>query len=328
MAASHTAVWQQATVIESVALTSRIRRIVLAPERPVPVQPGAHVDVDMIVRGARDERSYSVVDATSDGTRIALSVYLSEASRGGAEVMHALAPGDRVRLTQPLQDFPLRFGAPAYVLLAGGIGVTAIAGMASALKAAGADYRFVYCGRSREAMAYLDELRAIHGDRLELHVGAEGTTLDVPDFIAGVPERAEVYLCGPIRLMDAVRRAWTAAGRSTPDLRFETFGNSGWFEPEAFRVSIPALGIETTVSRDQTLLEALEAAGADPLFDCRKGECGLCEARIIDIHGDIDHRDVFYSERQRDARSKICPCVSRIRSDAVGRGGSVALQLS
>ena len=95
-----------------------------------------------------------------------------------------------------------------------------------------------------------------------------------------------------------------------------------------FRVSIPALGIETTVSRDQTLLEALEAAGADPLFDCRKGECGLCEARIIDIHGDIDHRDVFYSERQRDARSKICPCVSRIRSDAAGRGGSVALQLS
>ena len=232
----------------------------------------------MIVRGARDERSYSVVDATSDGTRIALSVYLSEASRGGAEVMHSLSPGDRVRLTQPLQDFPLRFGAPAYVLLAGGIGVTAIAGMAGPWGAAGADYRFVYCGRSRDAMAYLDELRAIHGDRLELHVGAEGTTLDVPDFIAGVPERAEVYLCGPIRLMDAVRRAWTTAGRSAPDLRFETFGNSGWFAPEAFRVSIPALGIETTVSRDQTLLEALEAAGADPLSDCRKGECGLCEA--------------------------------------------------
>ena len=177
-------------------------------------------------------------------------------------------------------------------------------------------------------MAYLDELRTIHGDRLELHVGAEGTTLDVPDLIAGVPERAEVYLCGPIRLMDAVRRAWTTAGRSAPDLRFETFGNSGWFAPEAFRVSIPALGVETTVSRDQTLLEALEAAGADPLSDCRKGECGLCEARIIDIHGDIDHRDVFYSERQRDARSKICPCVSRIRSDAAGRGGSVTLQLS
>ncbi len=39
MAASHTTVWQKATVIESVALTSRIRRIVLAPEQPVPASP-------------------------------------------------------------------------------------------------------------------------------------------------------------------------------------------------------------------------------------------------------------------------------------------------
>ena len=64
------------------------------------------------------------------------------------------------------------------------------------------------------------------------------------------------------------------------------------------------------------------------MFDCRKGECGLCEVRVLDLDGVIDHRDVFYSERQKDARSKICCCVSRIRSDAAGRGGSVTLQLS
>ena len=47
------------------------------------------------------------------------------------------------------------------------------------------------------------------------------------------------------------------------------------------------------------------------MFDCRKGECGLCEVRVLELDGGIDHRDVFYSDRQKDARSKMCCCVSR-----------------
>ena len=76
---------------------------------------------------------------------------------------------------------------------------------------------------------------------------------------------------------------------------------------------IPATGLETRVKTNQTMLEALENAGADMLSDCRKGECGLCEVRIAGLEGDIDHRDVFYSERQRDARERCavaCPASS------------------
>lgn len=60
------------------------------------------------------------------------------------------------------------------------------------------------------------------------------------------------------------------------------------------------------------MLDALEAAGADMMFDCRKGECCLCEVRMLTLEGHIDHRDVFYSEGQKDARSKQCCCVSRV----------------
>lgn len=48
------------------------------------------------------------------------------------------------------------------------------------------------------------------------------------------------------------------------------------------------------------------------MYDCRKGECGLCEVRVRTLEGSIDHRDVFYSERQKDATSKMCCCVSRV----------------
>jgi len=305
-------VWQDAVVVETVALTPRIRRIVLEPALPIPVAPGSHVDVRVRIEQSTDRRSYSVVDAGPDGSRLAVSVFESTASRGGAAFMHGLEPGDHVEITQPLLTFPLRIGAPRYLLLAGGIGVTALAGMAATLARVGADYRIVYAGRSRASMAYLDELSARHAGRLELRISDEGSPLAVTELVGGVDESTEVYMCGPIRLMDAVRRAWIERELPLPNLRFETFGNSGWFDAQEFVVRLPAQGIEVAVQADQTMLEALEAAGADMMFDCRKGECGLCEVRVIELEGDIDHRDVFYSERQKDARSKLCCCVSRV----------------
>ena len=66
------------------------------------------------------------------------------------------------------------------------------------------------------------------------------------------------------------------------------------------------------------MLEALEDAGADMMFDCRKGECGLCEVRILDLQGAVDHRDVFYSERQQRLSTKMNCCVSRAVTSASG----------
>jgi len=321
MAVSHTEIWQDATVVATRALTPEIRRIEFTVAEPVRVDPGAHVDVQVVIDGEQERRSYSIVDASPDGARIALSVYTSPVTRGGAVFMNALEVGDGIRLTQPLNDFPLQLAAPRYVLVAGGVGITAMLGMADKLHALGRDYRLVYAGRSRELMAYVDELAGRHGDRMTLHVRDEGTSMSVPALVGAVEEDTEVYVCGPIRLMDAIRRAWIERELPIANLRMETFGNSGWFDAQEFTVRIPAQNIETRVKPNQSMLEALEAAGAEMMYDCRKGECGLCEVRVLKLEGDIDHRDVFYSERQRNAREKMCCCVSRV----VGAAGSDAV---
>jgi vanillate O-demethylase ferredoxin subunit len=318
VADSHHEVWQNAVVHAVEDVATGIRRIVLRPELPHPARPGEHVDVHVTIDGAVQVRSYSVVDAAPDGTELAISVFRSPNSRGGSVFMHGLEPGQVLGITQPLQNFPLRVGAPAYVLLAGGIGITAIAGMAALLRRLGADYRLVYVARSRAAMAYLDDLTALHGDRLEAHVDDEGTSLDVPALVAGVREDAELYMCGPIRLMDAVRRAWADRGLDRTSLRYETFGNSGWFEAEPFTVRIPRLGVEAVVDSDESMLEALERQGVDIMSDCRKGECGLCQVSVLALDGRIDHRDVFYSDRQKSAGTKMCCCVSRAVSAEAG----------
>ena len=65
------------------------------------------------------------------------------------------------------------------------------------------------------------------------------------------------------------------------------------------------------------------------MYDCRKGECGLCEVQVLELDGGIDHRDVFYSDRQEDARAKMCCCVSRaVRDQASAGAASVTIDVS
>jgi len=312
--ASNIEVWQRATVVSVEDIATGIRRIVLAPEKPAKADPGTHLDLMVTINGRPEKRSYSIVDASATGDRVALSVFRTPTSRGGSIWMHQLTPGDVLEVTQPLQNFPLRYGAPRYLLLAGGVGITAIATMARALAKVNADFTLVYAGRSRSAMAYLRELDEELGPRIGIHVDDEGTTMSVAALVESISDDTEVYMCGPIRLMDAVRRSWGDRGLPPQQLRYETFGASGWFDPEEFTVRIPKLGVEAVVPKGRSMLEALEDAGVDMMFDCRRGECGLCEVRVQSLTGNIDHRDVFYSDRQKEDRAKMCCCVSRVVS--------------
>ena len=324
MAATNIETWQSATVIEVIPVAEAIARIVLEPSLPIKAEPGSHIDLMVQINGESVKRSYSVVEAADDGTRLVISVMKAPLSRGGSIFMHSLVPGTRLEITQPLQNFPLRIGAQRYLLLAGGIGITAIANMAAVLKRLKADYTLVYVGRSREAMAYLGELEELHGDRLEVHIDNEGSSLKVPELVGRADTGTELYMCGPIRLMDAVRRGWVERELDLPNLRYETFGNSGWYDPEEFIVRVPKLSLEVAVPQGRSMLEALEDAGAEMMFHCRKGECGLCEVRVIQLAGTIDHRDVFYSERQQRLSTKMNCCVSRAVTSATGAKADAA----
>lgn len=314
--------WRGAEVLASTGIAERIRRITLRFDTPQRVRPGEHLKIRVEIDGRPDTRSYSIVDASADGHELSLSVFHTPHSRGGSTFMHTLSPGDRVRVTGPVQNFPLRIGAPEYVLVAGGIGITAIRGMASLLRRLGANYTIHYAARSPEAMAYRAELEAEHGAHLRTYFDSEATLIDVPAIVGALSPGTELYMCGPIRLMDAIRRAWHSRELDPTNLRFETFGNSGWFRPEQFSVSIPRLGVSTEIGQNESILEALEKIGVEMMSDCRRGECGLCQVKVLDAAGRIDHRDVFFSDRQKTESAKLCACVSRVASREDSPAGS------
>ena len=319
-------------MVETEDLTDAARRIVLERAASRPAAAGEHVDVRVPIDGTDEVRSYSVVDSSPDGSRLAVTVLRARESRGGSAYLHRLQPGDTIEAAGPLQNFPLRLGAARYVLLAGGIGITALVEGARLLRSLGLDYVLHYVGRSGAAMAYADDLAELHGERLVRHVDDEETGLDVPALVASVrdspaPAATELYMCGPIRLMDAVRREWDDCGLPGANLRYETFGNSGWFDPETFVVGIPELGIRTEVGPGRTMLEALAGAGADLMYDCLKGECGLCRMPVAELSGTLDHRDVFLSPAQQSSGNQLCACVTRVVSARPGEVGEVVLRM-
>ena len=226
--------------------------------------------------------------------------------------MWSLAPGHRLQISQPQNNFPLTFNRPEYVLLAGGIGVTPVYGMAMELLARGAQVQLHYGAASRAQMAYADELGALLGDRLHLYDASQGETVNLEQLVGTVNPGTQLYVCGPMPMLNACKHAWHARGLPEPDLRFETFGASGRFAPQTFTVQLPRLNRQVTVGEHQTLLDALMDAGVEMMYDCRKGECGLCAVDVMACEGALDHRDLFFSDEQKAVNDRMCACVSRV----------------
>ncbi|GCB43703.1 PDR/VanB family oxidoreductase [Streptomyces sp. NL15-2K] len=292
--------------------------ITLGLPDPAPTPPpGSHLDVTVPLPGGSDTRSYSLVDLGHDDGLLRMAVRRQQDSRGGSVWMHSLKPGDELEVMGPFDEFPLNPGAAPSVLLAAGIGITPVLGLARALRARGSDYRIIYAGRSRDRMAFTTELESAHPGLVTLAESAHGGRVSPAEAVAGVPRNGVLYVCGPMGLLKDVRQAWQQDGRPPADLRFETFGTSGGHPARPYQVTVPRHGVTVQVPVGTSMLDALQSAGVEIMYDCLRGECGLCRVRILGTDGTVDHRDVFLSSRQRAEGRQMCACVSRIAGPGV-----------
>lgn len=302
--------WTEATVASMRDVTPTVREFTLRPldGAAEAYPPGSHLEMEVLVAGKPQLRTYSLV-GQPDGSCYRIAVKRLDEGRGGSLAMWRLAEGDRLRIGAPQNHFPLDFNAPAYLLVAGGIGVTPLVFMAQQLAARGANVRMRYGVRSQAELAYGRDLLECLGDVFRPAVAEH---IDLAREIAGLPQGAQMYVCGPAPMLDAARAAWEQSGRPAADLRYETFGSSGRFAPQPFRVRIPRHALDITVPADCSLLDALEQAGVQTLSDCKRGECGLCAMDVLAVDGEVDHRDVYLSEHEKRESRRICACVSRV----------------
>ena len=310
--------WGSGHVRATRDLTPTIRQFEIVPvDGTRPYSVGSHINVAVMVGDQQDFRSYSLVGEHAVDGAYRIAVRRQQDGRGGSLYMSSLKPGARISFTQPQNFFELSIGTPNYLLVAGGIGITPMVGMALRLAGSGANFRMLYAVRAREELAFADIMQERLGNRLKIGIAAEGTRIDLETELRSIPTDTEVYLCGPLRMLDAARHIWQQLGRPASALRFETFGSSGRFARQAFEVEVQDLGRRVHVAEHQSMLEALRDAGVAVIADCMRGECGLCMVDVIAVDGELDHRDVFLSDEQRRQQKQMCACVSRVAGSCV-----------
>jgi len=199
----------------------------------------------------------------------------------------------------PRNRFPL-VEAPAYVFVAGGIGITPVLPMLRALPE-GANWRLLYAGRTRESMPFLDEIENLGADRVTVVSGRP----ELGSLLTELPEGTVVYCCGPEGLMAAV-------AERLPDVRLERFAPRAKLGGDAtFEVELRRSGRTLTVSADSSVLAAVRAELPNTLYSCEQGFCGTCQQRVLE--GEVEHRDELLTDAERADSMLIC--VSRARSE-------------
>lgn len=296
------------TIAEIRDETDRIRVFELTGAAPLPAySPGAHLDFDL---GESGTRSYSLIDwePTETPQCYTIAVQREDDGDGGSRQMHGLSVGDRLKATVPENDFALSDHAGPAVLLAGGIGITPLISHATALKAAGRNYTLHYSARSAAAMGFEQALRASHGDAL--HLWHDDTNpMNLTAMLTGLDPTTHLYVCGPKGMIEAAK---AAAPLPDDQIHFELFTSAAvQADDGSFEVEISD-GQIFTIPPGRTIIEVLEDAGIDLIYDCQRGDCGICQVDVIS--GEPDHRDVVLSQAERDGGKVMQICVSRAKS--------------
>lgn len=307
------------TVAEVVEVNQLIKRFrfVRRDGAAMPVfSGGSHVVVEMDDHGTRRMNPYSLMSQPSDTMGYEISVRRDEAGRGGSLYMHNhVRPGMEMVLSQPVNLFPLDARAKKHLMIAGGIGITPFVAQMAQVEAMGGRFELHYSVRSPALGAYVAHLQEHYGSRVHVYYDEHNQQIDLKTLLKSQPLGTHIYVCGPKGMIAWVHA--TAKEMGWPD---RTVHSEEFLAPPvglAFDVQLATSGKSITVQPNQSLLEAIEAAGVDAPYLCRGGACGQCETEVLRCDGHIEHNDHWLTEDQKAANTKIMPCVSRFRGAAL-----------
>jgi vanillate monooxygenase ferredoxin subunit len=280
-------------------------------------EAGAHIDVHVPTGLVRQ---YSLCSSTADRSFWRIGVLREPASRGGSIGMHdTVQIGSLLKVSMPKNLFALT-EAKNSILVAGGIGVTPIWAMAQHLHRNEQAFQMHYCARSRERMAFFDEIRAAgFADQTRFYFSEEP---DTPQFDAAAvfkasPAGSHLYVCGPAGFMDYVLDSARKAGWPEERLHREHFAGAvqDTSGDQPFQLRLARSGTCFDVPSGVTALQVLLDNGIDMNFSCESGVCGTCLTSVLE--GTPDHRDTYLTDSERTANDAFTPCCSRAKTPSL-----------
>lgn len=277
---------------------------------------GAHITVTMDSTPRRVRNQYSLISPPERTDAYEISILRVDESRGGSEYMHTrVAPGDTLWIGQPNNQFAAHDVARRHVLIAGGIGITPFMSMTHQLSTLGHDFELHYAMRSDAGGAYASTLQEVYGNRVNVYRSRLGERIDFTAVLENQPLGTHLYVCGPERLIKDALASARLAGWPEESLHWEKFLSPPPGAP--FDVALARSDLRVHVHEDESILEAVEAAGVDAPHLCRAGVCGQCETRVVAGDGLLEHNDEYLTGEERDRGEQLMICVSRFKGQVL-----------
>ncbi|BFM49846.1 PDR/VanB family oxidoreductase [Marinomonas sp. THO17] len=277
-------------------------------------EAGAHIDLHL---GDGLIRQYSLCGDPENDKVYRLGVLKDPSSRGGSVAVHdTLLEGTELMVSKPRNHFPLTTDAKHSILIGGGIGITPMIAMAYELSKTNQRFELWYCGRSSATSGFIDELKsAPFSDKVHFHFTADhgGKRLNLDAVLSGKSEDSHVYVCGPTGFMEWVINTAQEAGFVDQSIHREFFNVDVEKGGNGFEVYAQESGITVTVKEDESIADALKAAGIKVQVSCEQGTCGTCLCDVIE--GIPEHRDVYLTEDEKEDNDQMTLCCSRSLSD-------------
>jgi MOSC domain-containing protein YiiM/ferredoxin-NADP reductase/ferredoxin len=318
---------------------------------PTPL-PGQYVVVRLrrSAGGAPIFRSYSLSGPIST-ERHRISVKIEPNGAAGTYLREHVRVRDVVDVSSPRGSFVLQPGERPVVLLSAGIGATPVLAMLHALAAEQSTRQVSWLHGARDGQhhPFAAEVRGLmrtlthgcshvcysrpgSGDTLGVDFDAVGhLSSSVLDEVR-VPRDADLYLCGPTRLMAEMKQTFEALGVAPRRVHVEIFNGGESMTPGVVGamtraqhlpaddadtgplVSFARSGIAAhwKPSTYQSILELAEACDVPVRWSCRTGVCHSCESGLVS--GAVD-----YGPEPLDAPAdgNVLVCCSRPTRDVV-----------
>lgn len=294
----------------TVAADGQVVALTLTPldEHPLPRwNPGAHIDVHL---PSGLTRQYSLCGDPQRRDEYRIAVRHSPEGGGGSIEVHGLTVGAHIEVSDPRNAFMMPVPGSAsrttrLRFIAGGIGITPILPMVRLAERRGTPWTLCYTGRSRAALAFLDELLP-YGDKVQLRTDDVHGLPTAEVLLDDVDPSTAVYVCGPPPMIDAVLRAIPVD--SGVEVHSERFSAAPVVDGAPFELELARSGAVVGVGAEQSALAALRNAVPSVAYSCQQGYCGTCVQRVVS--GAVDHRDRLLTAEQREL-GQMLVCVSR-----------------
>jgi ferredoxin-NADP reductase/MOSC domain-containing protein YiiM len=264
-------------------------------------------------------RSYSLSGPPSI-ERYRTSVKIEPNGAAGTYLKEHVRAGDALDVSSPRGSFILQSGERPVVLVSAGIGATPVLAMLYALAAARSTRQvlWLHAARDREHHPFGAEVRRLmlalthgrsyvcyskpsSGDKMGEDFDATGHLSRSIFEEVGIPQEAEVYLCGPTRFMADMKEAFATSGVAPERIHVEIFDGGESLTPGVVGaarraphlpkddadtgplVSFARSGVAAhwSLSTYQSILELAEACDVPVRWSCRTGVCHNCESGLV-----------------------------------------------